>query len=230
MIEIIPAVLPKTKQDIEDLVQKFIETDVQTIQIDLVDGSFASPKTWPYNLKNQYEEYKVLEKDGFPGWQDIDIELDLMIENPLEMLEKFISWGPSRVIVHASSVNITEYISFLKEHKNIQSFVHFGIAFNVTDSIADYKDVFEYIDFVQCMGIETVGLQGQKFSDKVFTQIEQIQKLCDLPISVDGGVTSENSQVLISKGVSRLVSGSFLSKAIDVHEALQKLTGDNFEI
>lgn len=227
MIEIIPAVLPRNREDVENIVAKYIETPIQTIQIDLVDGEFASPKTWPYNSKKQFAEYKILEENGFPGWQDLDIELDLMISNPLDSLEKFINWGPSRIIIHASSINQKEYISFLEKHKAVQSFIHFGIAFGVEDSISEYQDILTHVDFVQCMGIATIGKQGQSFDERIFNQINILKKISpNLPISVDGGVDDTNSRKLINAGVTRLVSGSYLAKSIDVFQAIHNLESE----
>lgn len=228
MIEIIPAVLPKTRKDIEDSVSRYLETSIQTIQIDLVDGDFAAPKTWPYNSKNQYEEYKILEEEGFPGWQDIDIELDLMIANPLESLERFVEWGPSRIIIHAGSVDPRSYIAFLEKHRSVQSFIHFGIAFSCDDLISEYSEILKHVDFVQCMGIETIGKQGQVFDERVLTQIKQVKKIVpDMIVSIDGGVSPETSKQLIKAGATRLVSGSYLSKSIDVVEAIHTLSGEN---
>lgn len=230
MIEIIPAVLPKTREDIEEMVLRYAPSSVRTIQIDLVDGSFASPKTWPYNSKSQYEEYKKLEEEGFPGWQDIDIELDLMIENPLEQIDRFVEWGPSRIIVHASSVAPEDYIHFLENHRSIQSFIHFGIAFSVEDRIEEYVSLFPHLDFVQCMGIGTIGKQSQPFDPRVLSQIQKVQTLApDLPISVDGGVGPETSTKLIEAGAVRLVSGSYMAQAIDIEEALLVLSGENIQ-
>lgn len=227
MIEIIPAVLPQTRQDIEDIVARYVETSIQTIQIDLVDGDFASPKTWPYNSKNQYAEYKILEEEGFPGWQDIDIELDLMISNPLESLERFIEWGPSRIVVHAESVDQKSYKDFLEKHRVIQSFIHFGIAFGVEDNIDNYREILSHVDFVQCMGISTIGKQGQSFDDRVIQQIRNVHKIVpNIPISVDGGVNPETVSVLRNAGASRFVSGSYLLKSFDTEEAIQKLLGE----
>lgn len=230
MIEIIPAVLPKTRKDIEETVLRYIETPVETIQIDLVDGDFASPKTWPYNSKNQYDEYKILEEEGFPGWQDIDIELDLMIANPLESLERFIEWGPSRIIIHASSVDQNAYIAFLEKHRAVQSFIHFGIAFSVEDTVSEYSSVLKYVDFVQCMGITTIGKRGQDFDEKILKQIQNVKKIIpEIPVSVDGGVSSKTSQKLIAAGAARLVSGSYLAKSVDVLEAIHTLSGESFQ-
>lgn len=230
MVEIIPAIMPQNRESIEEIISRYLETPIQTIQIDLMDGDFVPAKTWPYRGKNQYQEYQLLQKEGFPGWQDIDIELDLMISNPLEDLEKFIDCGPSRIIIHAASVSSEDLKTFLEKHSGVQSFIHFGIAFTVEDSVESFRDVMSLIDFVQCMGIREVGMQGSPLDPKVFSLIKQIKKLYpNLPISIDGGVSPENAQDLIEAGAERLVSGSFLHGAIDISEAIQLLGGKEEE-
>lgn len=226
MIEIIPAIIPKNREDIENAVLRYVETPIQTLQIDLVDGQLAQPKSWPYNSKNQYEEYKFLEEEGFPGWQDIDIELDLMIENPLDQIQKFIAWGPARIIIHTSSVDNQEFLTFLKNHNSERGFIDFGIAFGIDDTISNYKEILQEIDFVQCMGIAEIGSQGKNFDPRVFSQIQKVREIApNLPISVDGAVSPEVSKELITLGVSRLVSGSFLAKSLDIIESMKELTG-----
>lgn len=230
MIEIIPAIMPKNREDIEATVTRYVETSIQTIQLDLMDGDFVSGKTWPYRIKNQFQEYKILEEEGFPGWQDIDIELDLMVANPLEDIAKFIECGPSRIIIHAQSVSKDALKNFLQENARVQSFIHFGIAFTVEDVIEDYSSILSLIDFVQYMGIAEVGVQGSELDPRIFACIENFKKKYPhIPLSVDGGVHPDNALRLIESGAERLVSGSFLESSLDVAEAVEKLGGNTEE-
>lgn len=227
MVEIIPAIMPHDREDIEHSVARYIETPIQTIQLDLMDGEFTSTKTWPYRIKNQFQEYTILEEEGFPGWQDIDIELDLMVANPLEDIKKFIEFGPSRIIIHAKSVSQDALKHFLQEHARVQSFIHFGIALTTEDAVEDFSEILSLVDFVQCMGIREIGVQGSPLEEGVFDLIQKIKTLYpQLPISVDGGVSPHNAQRLIDAGVERLVSGSFLGSSLDVVEAIQLLGGN----
>jgi len=230
MAEIIPAVMPQDTRDIEAAVTRYIDTDVKTIQLDLMDGDFSPAKTWPYKSKNQYKDYKLLQEEGFPGWEDIDIELDLMIANPLKDMVNFIEYGPSRIIVHASSVSKDEYLEFLQTHNSSRSFIHFGLAFSIGDTVADYRELLDVVDFVQCMGIESIGKQGEPFDDRVFVLIKEVQKIkSDMPISVDGGVGPESAAKLIKAGASRLVSGSFLASSYDIPQSIEDLGGTDVE-
>lgn len=230
MVEIIPALMPRTREDIEQIVSRYIETPVQTIQLDLMDGEFTSGKTWPYRIKNQFQEYKILEEEGFPGWQDIDIELDLMVANPLQDIKKFIECGPSRIIIHAQSVSQDELKIFLQEYAQIQSFIHFGIAFTVEDTIEDFTEILTLVDFVQCMGIVKIGVQGSELDQRVFALIQKIKTYYpDMPVAVDGGVSPENAESLIGAGADRLVSGSFLMNALNPLEAIEMLGGNSME-
>lgn len=230
MAEIIPAIMPQDIKDIEAVVARYVDTDIKTIQLDLMDGEFAASKTWPYKSKNQYKDYKLLQEEGFPGWEDIDIELDLMISNPLKDMENFIEYGPSRIIVHANSVSKEEYLEFLKKHNSARSFIHFGIAFAIGDNISDYKEILDVVDFVQCMGISAIGKQGETFDVGVFNTIREVQKIAPLlPVSVDGGVDPQSAPKLLEMGVSRLVSGSFLASSYDIPQSIEDLGGTEME-
>lgn len=230
MLEIIPAIMPKNREEIESTVLRYLETPVQTIQLDLMDGEFVPGKTWPYKGKNQFQEYKILQEEGFPGWQDIDIELDLMIAHPLEDIEKFIECGPSRIIIHARSVVKEDLQKFLQDNARVQSFIHFGVAFTVEDSIEEFAEILPLVDFVQYMGIVEVGVQGAELDSRIFSCIQNFKKQYpQIPVSVDGGVHAHNAQKLVASGADRLVSGSFLSDSIDVFEALKELGGNTEE-
>lgn len=226
MAEIIPAIMPRDRESVEQAVKRYIDTDIKTIQIDLMDGEFVRGKTWPYRAKDQYAEYTILEKEGFPGWQDIDIELDLMVANPLEDMKKFIEYGPSRIVVHAHSVSPEAYLAFLQEHNSVRSFIHFGIAFTILDSVEKYSELLEHVDFVQCMGIAEVGKQGQEFEEEVLSQIQKVKELQpDMVVSIDGGVNPNTAEQLLQAGADRLVSGSFLAGSLDIAESIEDLGG-----
>ena len=73
------------------------------------------------------------------------------------------------------------------------------------------------IDFVQFMGIENIGYQGEPFDERVFEKIRELrERFPDTIISVDGGVSLENADKLIEAGANRLVSGSAIFESGDI--------------
>ena len=72
MIEIIPAILPKTFDELSDAMSQ-VSGLVHTVQVDVCDGVFVSNKTWPYIKPNDPDFANLLkENGGFPYWEEMD--------------------------------------------------------------------------------------------------------------------------------------------------------------
>ena len=106
----------------------------------------------------------------------------------------------------------------------IRDSIQIGLAINTTTPIEQIFPLVNDIDFVQCMGIEKIGFQGQDFDERVLSQIKALkEKFPDLIISVDGGVNFKTAPELIQAGVSRLIAGSLILKSQDIRETISEL-------
>lgn len=211
-IKIIPAILPKDFEELEDKMSYMIG-NVDTVQIDVCDGQFTQTPSWPYRRQDDTFDKILLQEAGLPGWEGINFEIDLMTNHPEEVIEDWIVAGASRIILHAESEG-----SIQGAIEAIDNRVEVGLAFNL-DSEIDYR---EGISSIQLMGIDIIGLQGQKFDTKVFDKIKEARmKYPELPITIDGGVSLENAQALIDAGANRLVVGSAIFNTPNVFEALE---------
>ena len=210
MVEIIPAILPQSYRAIEGGLEKVHEF-VNTIQIDFVDGYFAPNKTWWFNGKDlDILERLLNEEQGLPYWENINYEFDLMINDPLDHIDKIIGLGPSKVIFHIEGLNIESMINYFEKLPSIiNDTVKFGIAIGINTNIELLEPLMPYVNTIQCMGIKQVGFQGQPFDDKVFEKIKTIKNLYpNKIISVDGAVSLDNAKSLVNAGVNSLVIGS----------------------
>jgi ribulose-phosphate 3-epimerase len=237
MIEIIPAILPK---DLDDLRDKMAHASGATpiVQIDVCDGKFVPSKTWPY-VKGGMDEFAriIAEDEGFPFWESLDLEIDLMVKNPAEVIDGWIKAGAKRLVLHIESApNILETIKKLREEYGTAKEETFGLEIGLAldlrtpnDEVFEALDLIDQdgdsiIDFVQFMGIENVGFQGQELDDLVFEKISDLRNLYpNIHISVDGGVNFDNASELISAGATRLVSGSALFESEDLAKAIYDL-------
>ncbi|NCU28940.1 MAG: hypothetical protein EOM85_04725, partial [Candidatus Moranbacteria bacterium] len=99
--------------------------------------------------------------------------------------------------------------------------VEIGLAINTTTNISKLDKFINHIDFVQCMGIENIGFQGQPFDERVLEQISSIhKKYPEIPVSVDGSVNEQTAQKLIDSGATRLVTGSALLRTYDIKSTI----------
>jgi pentose-5-phosphate-3-epimerase len=89
MIEIIPAILPKSYRELENSVDS-VHSIAPTIQIDFCDGKYVESKTWWYNGKDIEKKDEILaEESGLPFWDSTNYEFDLMVADPLSQKKYF---------------------------------------------------------------------------------------------------------------------------------------------
>jgi ribulose-phosphate 3-epimerase len=237
MVEIIPAILPT---DLEDLRDKMAQISglAPIVQIDVCDGKFVPSKSWPY-VKGGMDEFAAIkaEEDGFPFWDSLDFEVDLMVRNPEEVVDDWVMAGAKRLVLHIESApNILETIEKMRGEYGTAKDEAFGLEIGValdiktpnseTYEILDMidQDGDSIIDFVQFMGIDNVGFQGQEFNDQVLEKISDLRDMYpNIQISVDGGVNFDNASDLISAGATRLISGSVIFESGDIAEAINNL-------
>lgn len=227
MIKIIPAILPSSLQELTQTLERFRGV-VSTIQIDVVDGIFAPHKTWPYTKGGRKEFEKIAaEQHGMPFWKEFDFELDLMVKDSKEEITKWFQAGASRLIVHAKSKNAKEALESMQNARGEgRTFISLGVALPSHGTLADLSEFAGLYDFVQVMGIDHEGFQGEPPDphDRASFLIKELRAAHpELSISVDGGVRMENIAALVRAGADRLVVGSLLLKSDDLRATLREV-------
>ncbi len=228
MINIIPAVLPKNYEDMKNKISH-VRGIVPVVQIDLCDGAFVPSRTWPFTTGGLEDEnfLKIInEQEGMPFWEDIEFELDMMVMDAVSNFDIYTKLGPKRIIFHIEAVgNLDEFKDFLEGMDvYIRDAIEIGIAINTTTSVEKIFPLINLVDFVQCMGIDKIGYQGEGFDERVLGQVKKIkEKYPDLIISVDGGVSYETVEELAIAGAGRLIAGSVIFKSDDIRETISEL-------
>ncbi len=229
MAEIIPAILEKNFGEIKNKLA-FLRGKAKCVQIDFCDGMFVRNQTWPFATGSfgDYDFQKILsEEEGMPYWEDFDFEFDLMVRDAMENFDIYMKLGPKRMIFHLEGQkNANEFEHFLEGlDMYVRDNVEIGLAINPND---DLSEAFHFanpvasrlvnkVDFIQCMGIDNVGFQGQKFNEKVIENVKYLKtNLPGIVISVDGGVDLENAEELLKAGADRIMIGSSLWKSGDI--------------
>lgn len=197
------------------------------MQLDVVGGGFFSfNRSWPFRDHKSFQKM-LKEKTGLPYWTEFDIEVDLMVDNPSELALTFVELHVSRVIIHARHKGALEAASRLDQYEDSEhpTPVSVGIAL-ASHAILEELEPFEGLyDFVQVMGIDHIGRQGQPPCPH-HKELELIralrQKFPDLTIQVDGGVAAHVKE-LVQAGASRLVVGSAIINAQNPKETYERL-------
>ena len=226
MVEIIPAIIPQSFAEIEEKTGQ-IKNVAKTVQIDITDGVFVPEKSWPYipQGRNEFESL-VRGERGFPHWEELNYEIDLMVNEPELVIQNWITAGAARIIVHIeSTAHVNDIVkSFGKDELGSFRSHELGIALNIETPNDTIYSLMCQIDFIQCMGMEIIGHQGEPFSEKVIPKIKDLRKrFPEAILSVDGGVNEKSAPKLIAAGANRLVSGSALWGAPDIKKAIKIL-------
>ncbi len=238
MAEIIPAIIPKSLEDLRDHLDMVVG-HVPMVQIDVTDGRFVPSKSWPY-YNNGYDDFfqAILdEQEGMPYWDKIDFEVDLMVIDQDKAARDWIRAGAKRVVLHLESpIDIKPILRQLNSDfdsvKNSLMGIEIGVAININtpnEKIYELLDELDQngmplTDFVQFMGIDRIGFQGQMFDTEVLNKISELRdKYPGTIISVDGGVSEENAEQLIQAGAIRLICGSAIFESNNPLETIEFL-------
>lgn len=226
MTEVIPALLVRDFIELKEQLAK-IAYITKTVQIDVCDGHFVSSYSWPMNANDDMNIESILsEEEGLPFWDSLDFEFDLMVKNAHEQFEFFVRLGARRLIFHIEAEDDkTKFKEFLEGlDMYVKENIDIGVAINTTTDIAVIDQIISYVDFVQCMGIEHIGYQGEPFDEKVLEQIKELRsKYKELIISVDGSVNETTAPLLVKAGANRLVVGSALMHSMDMRQTIKDL-------
>jgi len=233
MIEIIPAIMPSSH---DDLVSKaaLVRGLVPLAQIDIMDGKFVGSKSWPYREAGVANDKNFLamvaQDETLPFFDELDYEIDLMIAQPEQHIDEWLPLGASRLIFHIESIIDHELFwshdIFKEGARDIggSKVIEVALAINPDTPLETILPHIAKVDFVQCMGIARIGYQGEPFDERVLEQINKLRTAYpNLPIAVDGGVSPETEPLLKAAGANRLVSGSGVFGSEDIPAAIEEL-------
>ncbi len=228
MTEIIPAIMPESFDDLKAKMREVADI-VGIVQIDVMDGIFVPPTTWPYRSGQGIDLENILNgSEDMPFWKELEFEVDMMVTDQEEEVSRWIRAGARRVIGHVEAMeDIERFIKTAKDAtvpKDSPLSAEIGLAVGSETSVDGILPFIEEVDLIQLMGIKRIGYQGEEFDERVVEKVSQVRKISPgTPISVDGGVDEDSAPILIEAGADRLVSGSMIFKAENKGEAVKKL-------
>lgn len=217
-INIVPAILPKSFDDLKSHVEQ-VRGLVSRVQIDIANGSYAPTYTWPYTTDEHFDAL-VSQKEGFPFWEDIEYEIDMLVEKPEQYADAWISAGASTLIVHVETLTKKMTKSFFENCRTRN--VSIGLALKPSTSNDSLSQYIDKATFVQCMGSDRIGYHGVELDNRVYDKIKNIRtQFSHIPIAVDIGVNKMTAEKLIDIGATKLVSGSAIFNAENIHECIR---------
>lgn len=221
MIQVVPAIIPRTKEQLEEEIKK-VAKFASLIQIDISDGLFTPFKTWPYNGRDLgYFESLEKEETGWPKWEDIEFEIHLMVKSPESVVDNWIRTGANSIIAH---IEATADFQRVIDICRVTS-VSVGVAIKPSTNILVLEQFASQVSFIQVMGSDVLGKHGVPLDPKAVEMIKALRKLYpESIIAIDIGVNLDTKEELVFAGANKLISGGLILEASNPEELFNQLS------
>ena len=201
--------------DLSNLAQQIRFAEIggaDIIHCDIMDGKFVPNITFgPIVVKAVKRTTKL------------PIDVHLMIKDPDNFIEDFISAGADYISVHQEEVvHLHRTITRIKELG-----AKAGVVLNPATPVSTLSDILEFIDFVLIMSVNP-GFGGQIFIESSIKKIIQLSELrskmnLSFQIEIDGGIDSKNIKRVSDAGCDMFVVGSSIFNQDNISAATTEL-------
>jgi len=205
MFKLAPSILSADFGHLAEDVKKIEEGGADIIHVDVMDGHFVP------NISFGAPVMK-----GLNGKTGLNYDVHLMIENPDQYIEDFVTPQTEYITVHQEAcVHLHRTIQNIKS-KGIKA----GVSINPATPVSTLECILEDVDLVLVMSVNP-GFGGQKFIPGALEKVRQLAEIkkakgLDFIIEIDGGITLNNIQEVLEAGVEMAVAGSAVFGAEDV--------------
>jgi ribulose-phosphate 3-epimerase len=198
-ILIAPSVLPADFSRLGEECQALEKAGFDRIQFDVMDGRFVPNLTFGPDVIASVRPHV-----GVP------FEAHLMVEEPDELLSRYVEAGCERLIVHAEACPHL--------HRTLHHIADEGaaaaVAINPATPAVAVQHVLDLVDMVLVMTVNP-GFGGQAFISAMTEKIRRVRAMIGsrpIQLEVDGGVTPETAGACANAGANVLVAGSAVFK------------------
>ncbi len=212
MNRLAPSLLSADFSRLGEQVALIEKAGAHVIHVDVMDGHFVP------NIS-----FGAVVMKSLVGKTKLPFDVHLMIENPDQYLEDFVTDNTEIITVHAEACPHL--------HRTIQHIkslgIKAGVSLNPGTPISALDAVIEDIDLVLIMSVNP-GFGGQKYIPSALEKVKAFKALKDaknlkLEIEIDGGITLENIKMVTDAGVELVVAGSAVFGAPDIEKRVKEL-------
>lgn len=235
-MKIIPAILENNLDTIKNKVNYYASLkqkyslDFSLVQIDFCDGEFVENKNWLPENSDQLKNLVDMEKD-------FDLEIHIMCKDIRKYFDICKYAGVKYIIIHIDNLLIGENEELLKiAEESADASVNLGLCTKLPFMKENEESILSFIGsnkseftqskiYLQVMGIENTGRQGEPFSEDSVNLIQAIRDLFpseELEINVDGAVNETTYKLFANAGATSLVVGSFFAKAEGEEQLIER--------
>lgn len=213
MVKIAPSMLSADFLHLEKDVM-MVNDYADIFHLDIMDGVF---------VPNLSYGFPVVEAIASMATKPLDVHL--MIVNPEKYVQRFAQVGADMISFHLNAAeNPDEVLALIRENG-----AKAGLVINPDIPVESLYPHLKNCDYILLMSV-FAGFGGQKFIEDTYQRIstlkaEIIRQGLEIPIEVDGGVSSANAAALVEAGAEILVAGSAVFKAESPKAMIEAMRG-----
>ena len=211
MKKLAPSILSADFSNLAEEVAQIEAGGADYIHVDVMDGHFVP------NISFGAAVMKSL-----LGKTNLPFDVHLMIENPDDYLEDFMTDNTAFITVHQEAcVHLNRTVQHIKSLG-----AKAGVSLNPATSLSVLDYIIEDVDMILIMSVNP-GFGGQKFIPSAMEKIRELSEVrraegLNFEIEVDGGANLGNVQELASAGTDIIVAGSAVFKTPDITETTKQ--------
>ena len=210
MIKISPSILAADFSDLKSEIKKIEAAGADMVHIDVMDGLFVP------NISFGLPVIKAIRH-----CTNLLFDVHLMIKSPERYIKEFKAAGADIITVHAEA---TDHL-----HRTLQSIkasgAKAGVALNPGTDPSAIKYVLSETDMVLVMTVNP-GFGGQKFIGEMTKKVAEVRAMAPgLDIEVDGGISSDNIDLVTRAGANVIVAGSAVFNAPCAKDEIENMRG-----
>ena len=138
---------------------------------------------------------------------DLPLDAHLMVDNPDNLIRPFVEAGVVSISVQPEvATHLHRTLEMIRDGG-----CEAGVALNPTTPPEFIEWALPYLDYVLVMSVNP-GFGGQAFIPEMVDKVRRLKDMTDLPIAVDGGITTETAPLMVEAGARVIVAGSAVYK------------------
>lgn len=209
-MKISPSILAADLIDLRNILKGMDDEVVDLLHLDVMDGHFVPAIS-----------FGELISQLVAGATSIPPDVHLMVSRPEREISKYFTLKPFNITFHIEATDFPIRLAQLIRAEGIRA----GVALNPGTAVNVLEPLLDEIDLILIMSVEP-GFYGQKFIRNALDKITAVKEMIgghEILIQVDGGVSTDNVELLERLGVDIAVAGSACFKSGNVNDNIKKL-------
>lgn len=217
MIEISTSILNVKEENSLKMFYNIEAGKTDYFHIDVMDGKF---------VKNDTSKRMIEYASNIKNICNTPLDVHLMVKEVKKYIDEYIDLDPSYITIHKESFNTKEEMNDIIKYIKEQG-IKVGVSIKPNTPIDEIYNILDQVHLVLVMTVEP-GYGGQSLILETMDKIKKLNEYrlnnnLDFYIEADGGINTNNIDVLKEAGIDIAVCGSAIVNSENIKETIKLL-------